>query len=127
LEGDLKLQKKLLHSSFTHDVEATRVQQVENHCCSRAQTLTNTTNPLAKTFLAGNQFDWNSAHLALERRLTALQQIISTGNYVSWNPGREAAKRFLHSIESLRFNTIQERFTPTVKYFFKHRLRLWWI
>jgi len=33
--------------------------------------------------------------------------MISTGNYVGWNPGREAAKRFLHSIESLRFEAIQ--------------------
>ena len=33
--------------------------------------------------------------------------MISTGNYVGWNPGREAAKRFLHSIESFRFEAIQ--------------------
>ena len=56
---------------------------------------------------SGNPFGWNSALLVLTSRVTALQQIITNGNYVGCNPGRDAAKRFLHSIESLRFATIQ--------------------
>jgi len=56
---------------------------------------------------SGDQFGWNSAHLVLTGSLTALQLMTSTGNYVGWNPGREAAKRFLHSIESLRFAAVQ--------------------
>jgi len=82
-------------------VETAHVAQVGNHCCSRAYVFTNTTCLLNKN-VSGDQFGWNSAH-----SLTALQQIIRTGNYVDWNPGREAAKRFLHSIESLRFESIQ--------------------
>jgi len=37
-------------------VEAARVAQVDNHCCSRAQVFTNTTCLLNKNF-SGNQFD----------------------------------------------------------------------
>jgi len=87
-------------------METAHVAQVGNHCCSRAKIITNTTCLLNKN-VSGDQFGWNSAHLVLTGSLTALQQIISTGNYVGWNPGREAAKRFLHSIESLQLEAIQ--------------------